>query len=203
MPLYDKDIPKNPIVGDEALPTTNTTNISFTDGSFYPFLKFFINMTTKIPNEYIYYKGYGQNDPFLEQSGVPRAYIEQYEFGTPAMSGDMDGYGDLTILQAITYRVYFANDMKRAPLLFEHAIRTYPDKLNEINKVIMKEFAKEAVSLPRIFSIKDRKHYQGMSIMPIVGYDVFCVGHVTINVKELENTPFDDINGGIKLNERS
>lgn len=203
MPLYDVNIPKDPVLGSENLPQEHIKNIEFHDGAFYPFLKLLIHESTKIDPKNIYYKGYGEQDPFFDQSGVPKAFCERYEFSSPALSGEMDADGNLTLLSAITYRVYFLNDIARSPILFEAAVKAYTDTLRKINIALDKAYKNKVVSIPRVISIGKQKHAEGLSLYPIIIYDVFMCGHITQNLKELENIPFDSISGGINLKQRS
>lgn len=203
MPLYDSNLPKDSIFSGDTLPQEHIKNIEFHDGAFYPFLKLLIQESTKMDAKNIYYKGYGEQDPFFDQSGVPKAFCERYEFSSPALSGEMDADGNLTILSSVTYRVYFLNDIARSPILFEAAVKAYTDALININKALEQEYKNKVVSIPRVMSIGKQKHAEGLSLYPIIIYDVFMCGHITQNLKELENIPFDSISGGINLKQRS
>lgn len=199
MPIYDKNI-TTPIE-EEALPKTNENYIHFSDGAFYPFLKYLISTTTGIPNSHIYIKDYGENNPFLEQSKAPKVFCELYKFDTPSISGSFDYNGNMLLFAHTKYRVYFVNDNWRAPFLFEASFKGNVDKLENIIKDFKeaKEVHKLILHTPEQLTMGTKKEHKGFSTYPIVTYDVLMSGYIIQNIKELESIPFDRIEDAVIL----
>lgn len=200
MPLYDRNITSS--VNEETLAKVSQSKIDFADGGFYPFLKFFINKTTKIPNDLIRISGYGENNPFLEQSSKPKVFVELINFKSPSLKNCYNGSGEVKLFTQTEYQIYFVNDTMRAPMLFETAIRGYWDKCQQI----LKEFEyfvqtfKGRVFAPSQISLKSQKRlYNTRNTYPIVVLNVYMGGFVIIDIAELENREFDDIDTTIIL----
>lgn len=201
MPLYDSNVSQTDNFGAERLAKRDEQYIYFSDGGFYPYLKYLINKSTGIPNGSIYLSGYGENNPFLQQDKAPKVFLELFMYRSPCMSGYFDGYGDTHIFMQTKYRVYFVNDNYRAPFLFEAALKASSGKLDEISKKFaeyVKQY-KDKLFMPSQISMGSNKTHKEFSFYPIISYDVFMSGAITHNIKELENVPFDDIDNGVIL----
>lgn len=178
------------------------TKIPYIDGSFYPFLKLLLNKACGVPNKFIYIRGYGENDPFLDTSIEPKVFVELISFDTPAMSGELDGLGNVSAFSSSTYMVYFVNDIFRSPILFESSIKLFSETMSSINDEFKKVYANSrSVSLPKIISLKKEKIKMefNMGLYPIVVYSVYMAGVITHNLDELKNTPFNDVKTTLKL----
>lgn len=204
MAVYDKNVTIDPIF-NEPLPKNNESIIYFSDGQFYPYLKYFINQSTKIPNTHIFIRDYGENNPFLEQSQSPKVYCEMYDFKTPCITGKFDANGDMYLFAQVRYRIYFVNDNYRAPFLFEAAMKGNVDKFEQVAKDFLKAYREQKFRfcVPKTMTLSSSKEHKGLSTYPIIIYDVFMSGYIVQNIKELENIPFDEAHLGINLKQRS
>lgn len=200
MAIYDKNISPDPTL-NEPLPKTNENYIHFSDGAFYPYLKYLINQVTKIPNTHIFIKDYGENNPFLQQSKEPKVYCEMHDFRTPCISGAFYGNGDMHLFAQVMYRVYFVNDNYRAPFLFESALKGNIDSLDKVTKAFIRAYndLKFRFCTPKTITISSKKAHKEFSTYPILIYDVLMNGYIIQNIEELENMPFDQVNGQINL----
>lgn len=183
------------------LPKQNEVVTHFSDGGFYPFLKYFLNYVTKVPNEFIFIKDYAENNPFLEQSKTPKIYCEMYDFATPMISGNFDLNGDMFVMGRAKYRVYFVNDNWRAPFLFEASMKGNVDNLDNIKRAFIEVYTerKKKYATPQLMTMGIRKEHEAISVFPIISYDILMYGYLTQNIKELESMPFDDVFAGVIL----
>lgn len=193
--LYDKNIPQEP----EALPKETTSTIAFTDGGFYPFLKYLIHKATKVPNENIAIRDYGANNPFLYQGQEPKIFCDLIEFSSPSMSGFFDGYGDMNIVMNTKYRVYFCNDTFRSPLLFEASLKGNTDIMRSIMVEFFETYKDKGFYVPQNITMSSKKSTKGVSVYPIVAYDITMIGYGIFNIEDLENVPFDKFSGDVNI----
>lgn len=200
MAVYDKNIViDSPI--QESMPKENESLIYFSDGAFYPYLKYFLNQVTKIPNSHIFLRDYAENNPFLEQGQTPKIYCEMYEFNTPCISGNFDSNGDMYLFAQTKYRIYFINDNWRAPFLFEATMKGNVDNIDKISADFLRAFRdhKFRFSVPKTITMGSKKEHKGLSVYPILTYDILMNGYLIQNIQQLENMPFDKVNLGVNL----
>ncbi len=198
MAVYDRNVN---IPDADLLPKQDNANIHFSDGGFYPYLKYLINQSTKVPNTHIYIRDYGENNPFLEQSKDPKIYCELFEFDSPCISGNFNARGDMSLYASVKYRVYFVNDNKRSPFLFEAMLKGNVDVLEKVTRDFIELYktSRIAVPTPSTITMPSRKVHKGFSVYPIIIYDVVMSGYITQNIKELENVPFNEIDMAVIL----
>lgn len=198
MPLYDSSVTAT---GANANAKTSEISTNFIDGGFYTWLKYFLTYTTGFTNDRIFLRGYGENNPFLDQSSTPKIYCELYEFNSPSLSGHLDSSGNVSIFMQSKYRIYFVNDGFRAPFLFEAALKSNPDDLMAVNKKFTETYKNQGldINIPSNILMHKNKTLSGMSVYPIINYDVELIGYQTHNIEKLKNISFDDIANGIVL----
>lgn len=211
MALHDSDIKQSDIPnGEDLLSKSNKQEIGFADYGFYPFLKFLINYTTKIPNDNIRISGFGEDNPFLDQSNVPKVFVEQIMYNSPMMSGGYDSEGNVAMFMETTYRVYFVNDTYRetdSPYLkslhyaFEASLKADTGKLGDIATAFYKYADTNKVRLfkPSQITMLPRKNYMTNGLYPIITIDVSMNGYINYNDETLKNKSFNEAELGIIL----
>lgn len=191
MPIYDNDIKQQPDMLDKQV----NTPYQFSDGGFYPFLKYLLQKATNYKASQIYVKDYGENNPFLEQSGIPKIYCDLIDFNSQSMTSILYANGNTSIIIDCKYRIYFANDNVRGPLLLESALKGSGEELHYIIKEYKEMFEKnKQISLPDNITMASKKVLvKDGNVFPIIAIDIVMRGKLYYNIEELRSAEYDSV----------
>lgn len=191
MPIYDNNIPKKP----ETLDKEYNTAIQFSDGGFYPFLKYLIAKITNYDINQIYLADYGENNPFLEQSGKPKIFTRLIDFNSNSLTSILYANGNTSIIADSKYRVYFANDNVRGPLLLEATLKGSTDYLHYIIMEYRDMFDKnKQITMPDNITMASKKVLvREDNVFPIIAIDIVIRGKIYFNIDELRNAEYDSV----------
>lgn len=191
MPIFDKNISNT----FENLDKEKNTAYNFSDGGFYPFLKYLLLKITNYNPSQISIKDYGENNPFLEQSKTPKIYCELVDFYSRAMSSIIYSNGNTSLMCDVVYSVYFANDNFGGSILLENALKGSSDEIMEVTKDYKDMYQKNTqISLPEVISMRNKRVLKrDDNIFPIISIDIFMRGKIYFNIEKLRNKEYDDI----------
>lgn len=195
MPIYDNNIDDNNQAHEFIQP------VLFADAGFYPFLKYLINKTTRIPNSNIYTNNYGEHNPF-QNHNTKKAICSLIDFKTPSMTHELTSDGNVSVYCFSIYRVYFIYDPFLSAIAIENVIKGDVRKLEEITKEFKTaHFTDKTITSPSTISMRDEKKIiSDRGIIPMVVMDIILGGKIYYNIEELANRQFTNIDSNIKIN---